>query len=150
MSQGLVPIYHKRNWYAGGALASTTTSSALEMYVGECYQLVLDITSVTGTSPTLDIVLQTSFNGSAGTYVNLPIRSSQITAARVEYLTFKLGLGDSEVALSQVVADTGGILTKNCLFDPAAIKVKSTIGGTNPSFTVNIHLSVLGTGFERS
>ena len=150
MSRGLVPLRHVRNWYAGGALAATTTSSALEMGVGECYQMVVDITSVTGTSPTLDLVIQTSFNGSAGTYIDLPLRTSQITAARVEYFVFKLGLGDSEVSLSQVVADTGGILSKNCIFDPAAIKVKSTIGGTNPSFTVNIHLSVIGSGFERS
>lgn len=117
------------------AAYTTTTTAAFAMPVGaDTYQITFNATAVTGTSPTADIVLQTSYDKGT-TYVNLPLRSTQITAAGVRHFVFKLGLGNNEVALENSAADTGGTLAKNCIFDPEFMKAKVTIGGTNPSVT---------------
>ena len=123
---------------ASTAHTTTGASTAFEVPVGvDTYQIVLRFTAVTGTSPTCDAQLQTSFDAGT-TYINLPIRSTQVTAAGLIYWVFKLGLGGNEVALESPAAATGGTLAKNCIFDPTKMKVNFTIGGTNPSFTVTI------------
>jgi hypothetical protein len=60
------------------------------------------------------------------------LRFTQVTAASTKYLVFKLGLGGNEVALEQAAADTGGTLAKNCIFDPHNMRLRYTVGGTNP------------------
>lgn len=120
---------------ASAAYTTTTTTARFQMPVGaDTYQLLFNATTVTGTSPTCDIVLQTSYDKGT-TYVNLPLRSTQITAAGLRFWVFKLGLGNNEVALESTAASTGGTLAKNCVFDPEYMKAVLTIGGTNPSFT---------------
>ena len=129
-------------WLTVTAAAATATSAALKVPVADTYAIWVNVTTATGTSPTCDIVLQTSVDGGT-TYIDLPLRYTQKTAAAAEVLVFKLGLGQNEVALAQVVADTGGQLAKNCVFDPNYLKVKYTIGGTNPSFTFKMYVMVL-------
>lgn len=127
------------------AAAATASTAAFSMGgLGDSYQLVLNISAATGTSPTMDAVLQTSFDGT--NYVDLPLRYTQKTAAGVAYLVFKLGLGGNEVALEQAAADTGGTLAKNCIFNPFLMKVKYTIGGTNPAFTFTLTPCMLPKG----
>jgi hypothetical protein len=127
------------------AAAATSSTAAFSLGgLGDSYQLILNISAATGTSPTLDAVLQTTFDGT--NYVDLPLRYTQKTAAGIAFLVFKLGLGMNEVALEQAVADTGGTLAKNCLFDPFHMKVKYTIGGTNPSFTFTLTPCILPKG----
>jgi hypothetical protein len=131
-----------RNKITITALAATANSAAFDMGVGDCYQLTLDITAATGTSPTLDVVVQTSFDNGTN-FLDLPLRFTQVTAASTKYLVFKLGLGGNEVALEQAAADTGGTLAKNCIFDPHNMRLKYTVGGTNPSFTGMVNTAVL-------
>jgi len=132
----------KNAWLTVTAAAATATSSALSLPIADTYAIWVIVSAATGTTPTCDIVLQTSYDGGT-TYVDLPLRYTQKTAAASEVLVFKNGLGNNEVALGQVVADTGGQVAKNCVFDWRYIKVKYTIGGTNPSFTFT--MQVLGT-----
>ncbi len=64
-----------------------------------------------------------------------PIRfPQQTTTGLSEYVTFRLGLGDNEVALATASAATGGTLAKN--FVPASMswRLTCTIGGTSPSY----------------
>ncbi len=123
---------------ASGAITTTTTSSAFALPIGaDTYTVIFNWQTVTGTSPTADVVLQSTPDAGT-TYVNLPIRSTQVTLAGVTHFIFKLGLGNNEVALESPAASTGGTLAKNCLFDPTKMKYKVTIGGTNPSFTFTV------------
>lgn len=132
---------------AVSAATSTSSTSAIDMGLGDCFQIGLEVTAGgTGTSPTLDIVLQTSFDGGT-TYQDLPLRFAQKTSSTnanaPEWLVFRLGLGENEVALGQTTADTGGSLAKNCLFNPHLIKAKYTIGGTSPTYTFTLHILTL-------
>lgn len=145
MAKSLNQVWAKKGWLASAAYTTTTTSSALSLPTADCYGLHMASSAASGTSPTLDIVLQSSFDGGT-TYVNLPIRFTQVTTTASEVIFFKNGLGGNEVALAQVVADTGGQLAKNCVFDPNFLKVKVTVGGSTPSITMVIHAIALPTG----
>lgn len=127
------------------AAAATASTAAFVLPNAESYSLVLDVTTATGTSPTLDVVLQTSWDNGT-TFIDLPLRYTQVTAAAVKWLVFRNGLGMNEVALEQAAADTGGTLAKNCNFDINNMKIKYTIGGTNPVFTFRVHLFALPRG----
>jgi hypothetical protein len=71
------------------AAAATASSAAFSVGNADCYQFVLNVTAATGTSPTMDVVVQTSFDGT--NYIDLPLRYTQVTAAAVKYLVFKQG-----------------------------------------------------------
>lgn len=144
-SNQLKPFVNGALVVAQTALAATASSAAFVMPNAESYSLVLDVTAATGTTPTLDVVLQTSWDAGT-TFIDLPLRYTQVTAAVVRYLVFRNGLGMNEVALEQVAADTGGTLAKNCNFDPFNMKLKYTVGGTNPSFAFKVHLFALPRG----
>jgi hypothetical protein len=132
------------------ATTSTYTSSTLDFKNAESYTLFLSSGTGTGTSPTLDWVVQTSFDDGT-TWLNLPLRSAQITTgATVTTLIFRNGLGDNEVAVNQIVAATGGTLAKNCNFVPAKMRIVGTIGGTNPSYaTLAAYLFTMPLGTQR-
>jgi hypothetical protein len=120
------------------AAAATATSGVVAVPMADEYSICISVSAATGTSPTMDIVFQGSIDKGT-TYVNLPLRSAQMTAAGVHWFTFKRGLGWGEAAFNQaLVADTGGALAKNVVFDPQYVKFKYTIGGTNPSFTFKV------------
>jgi hypothetical protein len=123
------------------AAAATATSSAVNGGIADEYTVCVNITAASGTSPTMDIVMQHSIDGGT-TYVNAPVRFAQMTATGVHYAVFRNGVGEGgEAAFNQaLVADTGGALTKNFVFDGRNLKFKYTIGGTNPSFTFTINV----------
>lgn len=144
MKQNLRPRF--KTALASATMTTTTTSSAFSLGgLADTYAVVFNVTAASGTSPTLDIILQTSVDGGT-TYVNLPLRTTQITAAGRNWLVFKLGLGDNEAAVESPAAATGGSLAKNCIFDPFFMKAVFTIGGTNPSFTVVAYSAVINSG----
>ena len=129
------------------AYTTTTTSAAFSMAGagGDSFMLWFNHTAASGTSPTMDAVVQSSPDGGT-TYVNLPLRSTQITTTGQNLILWKLGLGDSDAAVESPIADTGGTLAKNCLFDPAFMKIKFTIGGSTPSITTVVYGAVLNKG----
>ena len=123
------------------ATLGTTTSVAINLPVADCYALVLIIGTASGTSPTLDMTLQTSYDGGSN-FVAAPVRSTQKTGSTtVEWFIFRPQLGGNESGYAQVAAATGGQLCKN--FVPGMNnRLTFTIGGTNPSFAVNVLLGV--------
>src|SRR5256885_5461461 len=62
--------------------------STLFPYTTLFRSIVINVTTATGTSPTLDGVFQASIDKGT-TYANLPLRTAQITAAGVHYFTFR-------------------------------------------------------------
>lgn len=147
MAQGL-QLMNPVNVLGLGTITSTTTSSVTALPLSDVYTVVFDVGTVSGTSPTCDIVMQVSYDKGT-TYINAPLRSAQITATGVHWNVFRGGLGWGEAAATQAgVADTGGAVNKNFVFDPQYVKFKATIAGTSPSFVLKIHVFAwpLGTG----
>ncbi len=96
----------------------------------------LNVSAASGTTPTLDAVLQQSLDGGT-TWVDVG-RFAQITAATtnphyinlVEAFTIVGAVGDGTIAASS----TGVTLLSD------TVRVKYTIGGTTPSFTFTLDI----------
>lgn len=131
-----------------GTVTATTTSSKATLPLAERYTVVIDVSSVTGTSPTYDFVMQTSYDKGT-TYINCPLRSAQVTAAGVHWNTFNFGNLGFAATTQAGVADTGGAVNKDFVFDPQYVKFKVTVGGTSPSAVVKIHVFTVARGGER-
>jgi hypothetical protein len=147
MSQSLQPI-NVTEISGLGTLTTTTTSTAARLPLAERYTVVFDVASVSGTSPTYDIVMQTSWDKGT-TYINCPLRSAQITAAGVHWNSFSLGNAGFAALTQAGVADTGGAVNKDFVFDPQYVKFKVTVAGTSPSAVVKIHVFAVSRGGER-
>lgn len=133
------------------AAAVTATSSAFAIpAVADCYTFYLNVTAVgVTTSPTLDIVFLTSVDGGT-TYVNVPWRFSQVTTAAVtKVLTVRNGFAIGQVGWESITAPTGGTLKKPCVVDPEHMKIKYTIGGSNPSYDFTLYVISLPANFYR-
>lgn len=130
---------------ASAAVTSTAQSAAFSIGMADCYTFILNTTAASGTTPTMDVVYQTSLDGGT-TYVNIPWRHTQITAAGVNYLNVRLGMGIGEVGTEGATADTGGTLVKGTVVDPNFMKIKYTIGATTPSFTFSLTVFMLPAG----
>jgi hypothetical protein len=96
---------------ASGAETSSTNGAAIELDDVSDARLDLVITAVSGTTPTLDVAIQTSADGSTG------------------WTTI--------ASFAQQTATTTGV---HKIFGPCDryIRYSSTIGGTTPSFTYSI------------
>lgn len=129
------------------ATVTTTTSYTFTAPVGDTYQIHLITGTGTGTSPTLDMSLQHTPDGGT-TWLIAPIRSAQQTTTGLNTMfIFRPKLGDSEVALNQACAATGGTLAKNFVPSSQDWRLTFTIGGTNPSYaTIDAWLSVVPRG----
>ncbi len=118
------------------AVTATGSSAAFNLPLADAYTFYVVASSVTGTSPTLDIVWQSSYDGGT-TFVNLPWRHTQLTAAATLVMTVRVGLGVGEVGSEQAVAGTGGTLAKPAVPPSLAkMRLSYTAGGTSPSFTL--------------
>lgn len=127
-------------------ITATGNSAVFAMPIADSYTFTVVTSSVTGTSPTLDIVYQTSYDGGT-TFVNLPWRHTQLTAAANLVMSVRLGLGVGEVASEQAAAATGGTLAKPATpCDLRQMRLGYTVGGTSPSFVLLVLLSALPAG----
>ena len=132
---------------AGTVITATGNSTAFALKLADAYTFVVNVTAASGTSPTLDIVYQTSVDGGT-TYVNIPWRHTQITAAGVTFLTVRLGLGIGEVGAEGAVASTGGTLVKPFVPDTNFMRLAYTVGATTPSFTFSVTAFFLPKGSQ--
>ncbi len=94
-------------------IAATGNSATFTLPMADSYFLVLHATVVGASS--LDAVLQTSPDGGT-TWVNLPLRFAQLTAAGDAYIRFQPTMGLGEAASAGTAADTGGALAANVPF----------------------------------
>lgn len=119
------------------AIAATANSAvfALGRSAEGVYTAILNVTGATGTTETMDVVLASSIDKGT-TYVNLPIRFTQITTSATNInLTFRRGFPPIAGQGNVATAATGGLLVKDTLFDPDYMRLTYTIGGTNPTYT---------------
>lgn len=132
-----MPPNVNRKWQhlyrASSALAATANSGAVDWPSDiDSAVIVLDVTAVTGTSPTMDVAIQCSPDD--GTTFYTVARFAQNTGTVTLAKTFLTHQGDGTAAAVLTVADTGGVLESNIPFTNQ-IRFLYTIGGTNPSFT---------------
>ncbi len=111
-------------------------------------QFILDATTVTGTSPTLDVVYQISRD--EGTTWYGVARHAQVTAAASKFMTIPLttypSLGVTLTSANfdvAAVAATGGTLVTVLNTPPGFMRALWTIGGTNPNFNFTITANVI-------
>jgi hypothetical protein len=127
------------NVLSGVAKAATFNSEALDPNGFDLIGLVVDINTVTGTSPTLDIKMQMSIDGGTtwlDTYPQGVDTETQWTLAQIQ--TAK----ETSAFIRNwfPVSGSSGV-------DPR-VRFVFTIGGTNPSFTLtNIYVVVKDLGF---
>lgn len=108
---------------ATGAVGPTTLPWAAS------YELLVNVESVAGAG-TMDLVMQTSPDGGT-TWVTLPIRTIQLTAAGQYFIRWQPGIGAGEAATGNAVALTGGALNQNVAHYPKYTRFYATIGGTS-------------------
>ncbi len=129
---------------AVSAAAASAASSSFELPDDvESAMFLFDITTATGTTPTLDIKVQTSPD--AGTTYFDVFRSSQITAASMLRMncvfksspenTASTATNASGGNMSVITLATSGALMTGCPIAPKYMRIRYVIGGTNPVFT---------------
>ena len=111
---------YPRTLMASSARSVTSgNSGALDMTGVEAANILLNVTTATGTSPTLDITVETSADSSLGTDATWYALTTftQKTGVSNQYLNFNRNLGES-------------------------IRLSWTLGGTTPSFTFSAVMDV--------
>ncbi len=111
-------------------------------------QFILDATTVTGTSPTLDLSYEIS-NDEGTTWYGVA-RHAQVTAAAQRFMTIPLTtypclgllLASANFDVAEV-AVTGGTLVTVLNTPPAFMRAAWTIGGTNPNFKFLLTANVI-------
>ena len=100
--------------------ARTVTGNSGWVDIGDAREIIaqLDADAGTGTSPTLDVKLQTSWNGADATAVDVPTG-----------------------AFTQVLAAASAQIKSLTIFH-RYIKVIWTVGGTTPSFNFGAYITV--------
>jgi hypothetical protein len=129
---------------ASNTVTATGQSAAFTMPFADSYRLILITSAASGTTPTLDAVLQDSPDGGT-TWVNLPLRFTQQTAAGNAWILFK-PIGLSDAASAGTTAATGGALGTNTPFNAKYVRLAYTVGGTTPSFTFILYANMVGRG----
>jgi hypothetical protein len=143
---------------SAATVTATGNSTAFTLPLADTYAIWLNITAASGTTPTLDVVLQTSPDGGT-TWLNLPIRFAQLTTTGQSLVRFQPTMGLGEIATSAAVAGTGGALAQNTPFigfeyqgslgaaaQTATMRFGFTATGTTPSFTYTAYCIMAGRG----
>lgn len=121
---------------ASTTAASTSNSGALDLPIADTYDFIIECTAASGTTPTLDVAIQSSVDG--GTTFYTMYRFAQITTTAKRRLNVQGMMGRGEAGTEASIADTGGALNANAILT-RKIRIVWTIGGTNPSFTFVVY-----------
>jgi hypothetical protein len=111
--------------FPSAARTATVNGSDVNNWRHRGVRLWLDITVVSGTTPTLDVKVQ-SKDHISGKYVDIP------SAAFVQ----KTATGSDDLLVYPGVAETANRSVSDVL--PKTFRVVATIGGTTPSFTFSL------------
>lgn len=116
--------------FGSAARTVTANSSDVDNYSARGVRCLLDVTAASGTTPTLDVKLQ-SKDPISGKYVDLPGAAfTQKTAASTDDLTVYPGVAETA---NETVSDViSGVW-----------RAVATIGGTTPSFTFTLGCSYI-------
>jgi len=124
---------------ASQTITTSGTSSAITLPPASSYRIIVQINTVSGTSPTLVVALATSADG--GTTYNEVVSTSTMTttgAGRQLLIRPYLGIGDAatEAACPLLgVADLAAAVVNNGPINPQFVKFRWIAGGTSPSFS---------------
>ena len=126
------------SWFAPGTITTSTTSGNLTLPPAQSYRIVCQVGTVSGTSPTMVMILATSFDNGT-TYNEVLSTSTMTTSAAGQQLIFRPYLATGDVATSQSssllgTADIAAAVISNGPINPAFMKIKLLLGGTSPSF----------------
>lgn len=117
--------------YSATALAATANSGTVSVPQADSYAWILDVGTVTGTSPTLSVAIQISPDG--GTTWYSPSVFTQATAA---VKTMKISSNGPYIgqaaATTTITTDTTAVESNFPV--TASMRILATVGGTNPSF----------------
>lgn len=133
---------------ASSTVTATGSSAVFTMPVADSYRLILVTSAASGTTPTLDAVLQDSPDGGV-TWVNLPLKFTQVTAAGSAYIIFK-PVGLSDAASAGVQSSTGTATAVNTVMNSKYVRLGLTIAGTTPSFTYILYANMVQRGDSAS
>jgi hypothetical protein len=111
--------------FSSGAITATTNSNDQQNLGAKGIRLTLDITAATGTTPTLDVKLQ-SKDFVSGKYVD-------ITGAAFAQ---KTGTGTDDLVIYPGITSTANRRVSDVL--PRDWRIVATVGGTTPSFTFSL------------
>lgn len=134
-----------QNLVAAGTVVSgvpgSTNSATITLANADSYAFILNVSAITGTSPTLDCAIQITVDG--GTTWFTWHRFAQVTAntAMTRRLIVQPMQGRGEVGSEGVITAGGtGAINANVPFPGALnqIRFQYTIGGTSPNYTLGI------------
>lgn len=130
------------------ALATQTTngtSAVLTLPPASSYRLIVQVQGVSGTTPTLQVIVSTSFDG--GTTYNEILSFANLTTSgqgRQMLIRPYLGIGDvATVAACSLLGTANlaaGDLVNNGPIVPQFVKINWVLTGTSPSFAFQIGL----------
>lgn len=132
------------------ALTTTGTSAAMTLPLAESYRFILEVHTVSGTSPTLDVWLETSADGGTN-YVPFLQFAEVTTSGQGKEAIWKpyLGVGDSGTSMNAPLLGSVDGSTSSSTSCPSGpidtryIKVRSLLGGTTPSFAFAVRYIAL-------
>lgn len=125
----LVASVTKTSTLTGATLKNTSTPFP----VCQAAAIILDVTAASGTSPTLDVAIETSPDN--GTTWYAAYEFTQMTSTGTRRMDIRdIGIGITEVGSEVSIAEVNNPIKANTVLTQD-IRIKATIGGTNPSFT---------------
>lgn len=133
------------------ALATVTTtgaSGALTLPPASSYRIMVEVQTVSGTSPTLVVGVATSFN-SGTTYDQVITTTTLTTSSQGAQLLIRPYLGIGDAATSQAMtkmaspytgtpASLAAATINNGPIDPQHVQITWVAGGTSPSFAFQV------------
>ena len=124
--------------------ATLTATGHVDWTLKPCDSLsiMLSVGTVSGSTPTMDVAVQTSPDGGT-TYLTVQRFTQVTTTGAAETITFKPYLGVGDAATAIVSAATGGQLKGNvvCAKD---MRILYTIAGTTPSLAAKVFVVYSG------
>jgi hypothetical protein len=133
------------------AVATQTTtgaSAALTLPPASSYRIMVEVNTVSGTSPTLVVGVATSFN-SGTSYDQILTTTTLTTSSQGAQLMIRPYLGIGDVATAQAMtlmaspftgtpATLAAATVNNGPINPQNIKITWVLGGTSPSFAFQV------------
>jgi hypothetical protein len=142
MPETLIPGFTKSIASVTAFTASGIVGGSFSLAQADSYAFILDISTVTGTSPTFDVELEISPDG--GTTFYAWARFAQLTAAGVRRLILQPIQGRGEAGTEAAITLHGsGALNANVpmptgFTNTNVFQFYCTAGGTSPSATIKI------------
>jgi len=132
----------------GGTLLATATqtttgtSANLVLPPASSYRIVVQVNTVSGTTPTLVVILATSFDGGTS-YNEIISTSTMTTTGSGQQLLIRpyLGIGDAATNAASTllgVADLAAAVVNNGPIVPQFIKLRWVMSGTTPSMAFQV------------